>query len=106
MADTGKIIALAKAVTSDLKNAITSMTVEETLLRSDLPGTTVTVTFDQNGNPATITHSANNTTVRTDVLTWGENTVMEVRTASDKYITITTNLETLAQTVSEIEEVA
>lgn len=79
--------------------------IEETLLRSDLPGTTVTVTFDSNGNPATITHTSGGNTIRTDVFTWGDNTVTEVHTAFSKKITITTNLTTLAQTVSDIEEV-
>lgn len=91
---------------TQLKSAIDSMTVEEVLLRSDIPGTTVVVTFDNYGNPATITHSADGSAVRTDVFTWGESSVTEVRTASDKCITITTNLSTLAQTVSDIEEVA
>jgi len=89
-----------------LSEALNVLDVEETLLRSEIPGTTVVVTFDANGNPATITHSADGSTVRTDVFTWGTGTVTEVRTASSKQITITTNLTTLAQTVSEIEEVA
>lgn len=91
---------------NDLKNEINGLTVEETLLRSDLPGTTVTVTFDSNNNPVSIVHSASGATVRTDAFVWGTDTVTETRTASDKYITITTNLTTLAQTVSEIQEVA
>lgn len=90
----------------DLKNEINGLTVEEMLLRSDLPGTTVTITFDSNDNPVSIVHSANGTTVRTDAFVWGTDTVTETRTASDKYITITTDLATLAQTVSEIQEVA
>lgn len=90
---------------ADLKSATDAMTIEELLLRSDLPGTTVAVTFDGNGNPSTITHTSGGNTVRIDVFTWGDNTVTEVRTASSKRITITTNLTTLAQTVSEIEEV-
>lgn len=91
---------------STLKRAITQEQIEELLLRDELPGTSKTVTFDSNDNPASITHTANGSTVRTDVFTWGENSVTEVRTASDKRITITTNLTTLAQTISEIEEVA
>lgn len=91
---------------NELKSAITQEQIEELLLRDELPGTSKTVTFDSNDNPASITHTANGSTVRTDVFTWGENTVTEVRTASDKRITITTDLTTLAQTISEIEEVA
>ena len=112
MSDTGKILALAKAVSgsetseiSEIKSAINSMTVEEKLLRSDIPGTTVLVTFDSNGNPTSITHSENNVTIRYDEFVWDTYTVTETRTASGKYITITTNLVTLAQTVSDIGEV-
>lgn len=96
---------LANAVQTSLENADTA-TVEEKLLRSELPGTVQTVTFDSAGNPATITHSASGSTVRTDVFTWSSNSVTEVRTASDKQITITTNLTTLEQTISAITEVA
>lgn len=87
-----------------LLSALTSMTVEEKLLRSELPGTTVVVAFGSDDNPSSITHSANGTTIRTDVFTWGTGSVEEVRTLSTgEQITITTNLETLAQTISEVE---
>lgn len=78
---------------------------EDMLLRNEIPGTTQVVTFDTNKNPLTITHSISGTTVRTDVFTWGTNSVTEVRTLSTgKYITITTNLTTLEQTISAITE--
>ena len=77
------------------------------LMIDEIPGTTKTVTFDNDNNPASITHAANGNTVRTDVFTWTSTTVTEVRTlASGKSITIVTNLETLEQTISDIEEVA
>ena len=91
---------------STVKSDLTSMTVEEKLLRDELPGTTTTVTLDENGNPTSIIHSANGSHVRTDAFVWTESSVTETRTASSKYITITTNLETLAQTISDIGEVA
>lgn len=92
---------------TQLKSDLTSMTVEEKLLRSELPGTTVVVAFGSDDNPSSITHSANGTTIRTDVFTWGTGSVEEVRTLSTgENITITTNLETLAQTISEVQEVA
>lgn len=96
----------ADKLNSDVLRAITKEQIEELLLRDELPGTSKTVTFDSDDNPASITHTANGSTVRTDVFTWGEDSVTEVRTASDKRITITTDLTTLAQTISEIEEVA
>ena len=91
----------------DLNSAITQSQTEENLLRSEMPGTATTVTMDSNGNPTSIVHTANSETVRTDSFVWGTGTVTETRTlANGKYITITTNLETLAQTISEVLEVA
>lgn len=90
-----------------LKSALTNGTIEENLLRSEMPGTSTTVTMDSNGNPTSIVHTENSETVRTDSFVWSTNSVVETRTlASGKYITITTNLETLAQTISAVQEVA
>ena len=90
-----------------LKTEINSGVIEENLLRSEMPGTSTTVTMDSNGNPTSIVHTANSETVRTDSFVWSTNSVVETRTlASGKYITITTNLETLAQTISAVQEVA
>lgn len=91
---------------ADLKSAFDLFSVEETLLRDELPGTTTTVTLDGNGNPTSIVHSADGATVRTDTFVWSTNSVTETRETDEYYITITTNLTTLAQTISEIEEVA
>ena len=91
---------------SDVKTAIQGIDDIDNLLIGELPGTTQTVTFDSNDNPSTITHSKNGSTVRTDVFTWGTNTVTEVRTAYGKYITITTDLTTLQSVISEVQEVA
>lgn len=85
---------------------ITDLQIENMLVHSEIPGTVQTVTFDANNNPSTITHSASGTTVRTDTFTWTTGSVTEVRTLSTgKTITITTNLTTLAQTISAITEV-
>lgn len=92
---------------TELKSAIDASEVKENLLRSEMPGTSTTVTMDSNGNPTSIVHTANSETVRTDTFVWGTGTVTETRTlANGKYITITTNLVTLAQTISDIQEVA
>ena len=88
------------------QDEIDMMNVEDTLLRDEIPGTETTVTLDSGGNPTSIVHSANGETVRTDVFVWSSSSVTETRTASGKYITITTNLETLSQTISGILEVA
>ncbi len=79
----------------------------DALLGSTISGTTQTVTFDANGKPQRIVHTANNAAVRTDVFTWGENSVTELRTlANGKHITITTNLTTLETVITGIEEAA
>ena len=91
---------------SALTEAVGNMSVEEQLLRDELPGTTRTVINGLDGNPFSITHRVGETVVRTDWFTWGENTVTEVRVLeTGKRITIETNLTTLYQTVSAIEEV-
>lgn len=89
---------------STIETNINKMTIEEKLLRSELPETTQIVTLDSNGNPTMITHSISGVVIRTDAFTWTENSVTEVRTASNKQITLTTNLTTLEQTISAITE--
>ena len=90
-----------------MQDDVNGKLVEDMLLRSEIPGTVQTVTFDANNNPSTIAYNASGATVRTDAFTWGTNTVTEVRTlSSGKSITITTNLTTLEQTISAITEVA
>ena len=96
-----------EAEQSALKTEIVNGTIEENLLRSELPGTSSTVTMDSNGNPVSIVHTANSETVRTDSFVWGTGSVVETRTlANGKYITITTDLDTLTQTISAVQEVA
>lgn len=70
-----------------------------------IPGTTETVSFDQNGRPESITHTNDIETVRTDTFEWGDNTVTETRTlANGRHIIMTTDLSTLITTISEIQE--
>ena len=77
------------------------------LFSENIPDTTATVVFGSGGKPAIITHTKNNTAVRTDEFVWSDNSVTETRTlASGKYITITTNLNTLVQSISAIQETA
>ena len=107
--DTDKVWSADKSasVNSTTMSALNALEVDENLLRSEMPGTSTTVTMDSNGNPTSIVHTANSATVRTDSFVWGTGIVTETRTlANGKYITITTNLETLAQTISDVQEVA
>ena len=70
----------------------------------EIPDTTQAITFDQSGNVQSIVHSRNNTAVRTDVFTFGENTITEVRTLANGHsLTMITNLTTLETTVTYSE---
>jgi len=90
---------------SELSRQLSDNEVNEMLMNSSIPGTTETVTFDANNKPASVTHTASGVAVRTDVFTWGTNSVTEVRTlANGKYVTLVTNLTTLVTTISEIQE--
>ena len=74
------------------------------LLDDEIPDTVQTITFDQNGNVQSITHSRNNVAVRTDVFTFAANSVTEVRTLSTgQSLTIVTNLSTLETTITYSE---
>ena len=74
-------------------------------LFDDIPGTTQTVTFNANDQPASVVHTSGTDTVRSDVFTWGDGTVTEVRTlANGRHVTYVTNLTTLVTTISEVEE--
>lgn len=82
---------------SDLRNTLS-------LLDDEIPDTVQTITFDQNGNVQSITHSRNNVAVRTDVFTFAANSVTEVRTLSTgQSLTIVTNLSTLETTITYSE---
>lgn len=107
--DTDKVWSADKTATENgnLLSAFNALELSDNLLFSEMQGTSTTVTMDSNGNPTSIVHTANSETVRTDAFVWGTGTVTETRTlANGKYITITTNLTTLAQTISAVQEVA
>lgn len=72
------------------------------LMESYIPDTVQTITFDQQtGNISQILHSRNNVAVRTDVFTFGSNSVTEVRTLdTGESLTIDTNTATLVTTVA------
>lgn len=81
----------------DLKNTLS-------VLDDEIPDTVQTITFDQSGNVQSITHSRNNTAIRTDVFTFTANSVTEVRTLSTgQSLTIVTNLSTLETTITYSE---
>lgn len=100
-ADTAEATARAAADTaltsevSDLKSAL--------LLQDEaIPDTTQAIVFDASGNVQRITHTgANSAVIRTDVFTFGANTITEVRTLNTgESLTIVTNTDTLITTVT------
>lgn len=81
-------------------NLITSLSNDIILLNDEVPNTTQNYTFT-NGRVSQVTHSRNSVIIRTDVFTYGTDTITEVRTlASGKSLTIQTNLSTLVTTVA------
>lgn len=74
---------------------------QKMLMMDNIPDTTVTPTFDANGDVTQIVHvdSVQSATVRTDVFTKTTTTVTEVRTlATGEILTITTNRNTKVST--------
>ena len=85
---------VAREDISDLKSA-------STLQAENVPDTVQSITFDSAGNVAQITHTRNSVAIRTDVFTFGESTITEVRTLNTgESLTIVTNTTTLQTTVT------
>lgn len=75
----------------------------ETLQFEDIPGAVQSYTFN-NGKISSVTHSSGNTVIRTDVFTFGNGTITEVRTLSTgQKLTIVTNTSTLRTSVTYSE---
>lgn len=71
------------------------------LEEENIPGTTQTPSFNSSGDITQIVHKQGSTTIRTDVFTFGANSITEVRTLNTgESLTITTNLTTLATTTT------
>lgn len=88
----------------DINNDVGNLRNTLSVLDDEIPDTVQTITFDQNGNVQSITHSRNNVAVRTDVFTFAANSVTEVRTLSTgQSLTIVTNLSTLETTITYSE---
>lgn len=87
---------------TDLYNEVGDLKSAVNLIDETLMDTVQTITFDASGNVQRITHGHNNVTVRTDVFTFGTNTITEVRTwaATGETLTIVTNTTTLETTVT------
>lgn len=84
---------------------VSSLKSASTLQAENIPDTVQTITFDTTtGNVSQIVHKKrtdNSVTVRTDVFTFGTNTITEVRTlGTGESLTIVTNTETLTTTIT------
>ena len=74
---------------------------EMTLQMENIPSTVQSITFDASGNIQSITHMAGSTAVRTDVFTFGDGTITEVRTlATGESLSIVTDTDTLETTTT------
>lgn len=86
---------------TELSGDVEDLKSHHNLQIDSIPGTEQTILFDDEGNVRSITHSANGTAVRTDMFTFGDDTIIEVRTlASGEIMTIMTNTDTLVTTVA------
>lgn len=93
--------AVAEAVVDDLSADVSDLKSAFKLHAEEIDGTTQSIAFDASGNVSQITHTANGVAVRTDVFTFGANTITEVRTLSTgESLTIVTNTDTLVTTVT------
>ena len=92
---------------NEMDDAIEALDQETTQLKEDfilqmdeIPDTVQSYTF-VDGTVSQITHNRSGVAVRTDVFTYGTNTITEVRTLSTgESLTIVTNLTTLETTVT------
>ena len=84
------------------KQNITQLSKDDLLQFENIPGTTQTILFDANGNVQSVTHkNSSNIAIRTDVFTFTDNSITEVRTLNTgESLTIVTNLVTLVTTVT------
>jgi hypothetical protein len=90
-----------KVITAESLKYVRDKTYAETVLLSDdVPNTVQTYTF-VDGSVSQILHKRNTTTIRTDALTYGDDSITEVRTLNTgEQLTIVTNLTTLETTVT------
>lgn len=95
--------AQAQAISAALPNAQDFATYVKVhmLLGDSVENTTQAYTFDGSGNLVQVTHTRDNTAIRTDAFTYGEGTVTEVRTLNTgETMTFVTTLATLATTIT------
>ena len=82
------------------KEDLTTESKYQMLLCDEVPDTVQAYTFS-GGSVSQVAHNRSNTAIRTDVFTYSDNTITEVRTLNTgESLTIVTNLTTLETTVT------
>ncbi len=101
-AASGADMAEAQGDISDLRTDAKQLEINAMLLHDEIPNTTQTIAFSPTtGDVSSITHMRENTAIRTDVFTFGNGSITEVRTLNTgESLTIVTNTDTLATTVT------
>ena len=85
---------------SQLKEDLTTESKYQMLLCDEVPDTVQAYTFS-GGSVSQVAHNRSNTAIRTDVFTYTDNIITEVRTLNTgESLTIVTNLTTLETTVT------
>lgn len=99
--NTGEVSQAEFDALSDDVNDLTRQLSELTDL---IPNTVQTIAYASDGSVQSVTHTRNGTAVRTDVFTFGDDQITEVRTLSTgESLTIVTVLSTLVTTISYSE---
>lgn len=89
---------------SDLVDDVADLTRQLSELTDLIPNTVQTIAYASDGSVQSVTHTRNGTAVRTDVFTFGDDQITEVRTLSTgESLTIVTVLSTLVTTISYSE---
>ena len=103
-AEVAAVEAKGDLVLASIPEDYSTMGYLQELLHDEVADTVQEYTFD-GGSVSQIDHKRNNVAIRTDVFTYGDNTITETRTLSGgQSVTIVTNLDTLETAVTYTDE--
>lgn len=92
--------AIGAANGSDSRKDYEELSIELLLHLEEINDTIQTITYNSDGSIQKIEHTQGQLVIRSDVFTFSDTTIVEVRTLNTgESLTITTNLETLTTTV-------
>ena len=96
--------ALGAGKKGDARQEIRELQIADLLHLEEINDTVQTITYDANGVVQKIEHAQGTEIIRTDVFTFTDTVITEVRTLnSGESLTIVTNLDTLVTTVTYTE---